>query len=322
MRLRESAWPPQAKAASRVPSRHIHACGSTPAAPRGAIRSFNEQPSSKSPSNSTFSSKRGRNAKNTALQETKKRKLVESKAIDDVQGDIEDLTELRPLPMMVHARLRESGLIHEPPDTHEHKQPILDSLFATILSQATSGVNSSRAFAELKRRFPTDWGSAYRAGPQAIEEAIRSGGLANRKAIRLHKILDQIKADDGSFSLEHLRDQDDDVVIKELTKYDGVGPKTAACVCMFNLGRAEMPVDTHVNRIACRLGWTAAGTNPEATYKLLNKRVPDNIKYSLHVQLVEHGQRTCVARIPKCSACPLRDICPSHDDMRTKGDTS
>lgn len=241
--------------------------------------------------------------------------LKPNKVSEESLNDIEELDSLSPSPKLVHERLRESGLVYNPPDQKKPQQPVLDSLFGTILSQATNRANSTRAFAELKRRYPSDWGDAFRAGPDAIEDAIRCGGLANRKAIRIHKILSQIHLERQSFSLEHLREMDDEDVITELTKYDGVGPKTAACVCMFSLGRAEMPVDTHVNRIASRLGWTPMGTSPESTYKLLNEKVPDHIKYSLHIQLVEHGRRTCHARNPKCADCPLRDICISSKDV-------
>lgn len=98
----------------------------------------------------------------------------------------------------------------------------------------------------------------------------------------------------------------------ELSRFKGVGPKTISCVLMFTLMRAEFPVDTHVWHIAKRLGWVPNSASREDTYLHLNQRVPDAIKYDLHVLLVGHGKvcrscakggRTVHAAIPE--ACPL-----------------
>jgi endonuclease III len=232
--------------------------------------------------------------------------------------DIEGIFNGGPSPRVVRDTLFAAGLAYDRSAADGLQPSVLDSLFATILSQATTNVNSSRAFQRLKERFPNGWDAALRAGPEEIEDAIRCAGLANRKAARMHEILEQINSEREVLSLEHLRSLDDETVKLELRKFKGVGPKTAACVCMFNLARPEMPVDTHVHRISQRLGWILPGTSPEATYDLLNNAVPDDCKYTLHVQLVQHGRTTCRPANPKCSLCPLRTICPSSRSMSTK----
>lgn len=98
---------------------------------------------------------------------------------------------------------------------------------------------------------------------------------------------------------------------EELCRFNGVGPKTAACVLMFTLGRAEFPVDTHVWRISKQQGWVPASATRETTYEHMNKRVPDALKYDLHCLLVEHGKRcyTCAKggkpRFTPLGECPL-----------------
>jgi endonuclease-3 len=88
-----------------------------------------------------------------------------------------------------------------------------------------------------------------------------------------------------------------------------VGPKTAACVLLFSMGRPAFPVDTHVHRVTARLGWIPPGATAERAHQLLGPRVPAGIRYDLHVGLVTHGRTVCKAQRPRCSACVLRDLC-------------
>ncbi len=184
-------------------------------------------------------------------------------------------------------------------------QPVLDSLIATILSQATTNANSSRAFKSLKTAYPT-WGAARRASSAAIADAIRAGGLADQKAPRILAILDKLGENP---SLEHLRDLPNEQVKSALCAFPGVGPKTAACVLMFNMRRAEFPVDTHVRRLCGRIGWTPPNATPEKVYEVMNECLPDDTKYEMHVLLIEHGRKTCKARAPKCGLCALSEHC-------------
>jgi len=167
---------------------------------------------------------------------------------------------------------------------------VLDSLVGTILSQNTTDVNSHRAFQALKKRFAT-WEEVRTAVPAEVEEAIRSGGLAAIKTSRIQVILNQLLEERGECSLEHMREMETEAVKQELTRFKGVGAKTVSCVLMFCLHRAEFPVDTHVWKIALALGWVPKNADRDQTYAHLNVCVPDDIKYDLHVLLVEHGKR-------------------------------
>jgi len=190
----------------------------------------------------------------------------------------------------------------------------VDELVYTVLSQNTADVNTDRTFAELRRRFPT-W-SAVRDAPVAeIEAAIGLGGLAATKAPRIKAILGALSAaaDTAEPDLAVLEGLDDDAAAAWLQELPGVGPKTAACVLLFALGRPVMPVDTHVHRLARRLDLIDAGVTAEQAHPLLTELAgPDAAQiYAAHVDLVRHGRRVCHARRPRCGECPLGGVCPS-----------
>ncbi|HEX2293905.1 MAG TPA: endonuclease III [Actinomycetota bacterium] len=188
----------------------------------------------------------------------------------------------------------------------------------TVLSQHTSDVNTARAFAGLKARFP-EWDSVVRASPKRVADAIRSGGLADQKAPRIQAILREIARREGRLSLDRLRDVDDDEVEDYLCSLPGVGPKTAACVLVFSLGRAAFPIDTHVHRVTKRLGWIPENASAEGAHAVLKHVVPADVRYELHVQLIAHGRTICKARMPLCTECPLLDLCPAGPRLLAEG---
>ncbi|KAJ1444578.1 DNA glycosylase [Pelagophyceae sp. CCMP2097] len=193
---------------------------------------------------------------------------------------------------------------------------VVDSLVRTILSQNTTDKTSQVAFDRLKAALP-DWRDVLAAPDGVAEEAVRCGGLAEIKMERIRAILrdPRCAAEGGEPSLEWLRGRNDVEVKKVLSSFNGVGPKTVACVMMFTLGRAEFPVDTHVLFIAKRLGWLPERATREQAHSHLNVRVPDQSKLSLHVLLVDHGKscKSCAknGRLQKkpdgeAPPCPLR----------------
>lgn len=187
--------------------------------------------------------------------------------------------------------------------------PILDQVVGTVLSQHTSDVNSDRAFASLKARFRA-WEQVAHAPVEEIEDAIRGGGLARQKARRIKEILNTVDEREGRVDLRRLHDLDDLEAEGYLTSLPGVGPKTAACVLAFSMGRAAFPVDTHVHRVVTRLGWVPAGATAEKAYRLLAPRVPADIRYDLHLALIVHGRTVCLAQRPRCAGCVLLGLCP------------
>ena len=176
---------------------------------------------------------------------------------------------------------------------------VIDALIGTILSQNTSSANSSRAKAALDDAFGRNNFAAIAEATHAdVVNSIRSGGLANKKATTIQNILKSIKERHGEYSLQHLaaveEDQrmTDDEIMKELLSYDGVGPKTASCVLLFCLGRNSFAVDTHVFRLSKLLGWVPPKADRILTQAHLDLRIPGDLKYGLHVLMIDHG-RVC-----------------------------
>jgi endonuclease-3 len=186
----------------------------------------------------------------------------------------------------------------------------LDELILTVLSQHTSDVNAERAFTSLRRSFPT-WADVAVSPTVAVADAIRSGGLADTKAPRIQAILEEVHEREGTYDLARLRSLSDDQARTYLTSLPGIGPKTAAVVLSFALGRDAIPVDTHVHRVATRLGLVPAKVSAERADRLLHDVVPDGLRTPLHVALIRLGREICKAPVPRCRLCPLQDLCPT-----------
>jgi endonuclease-3 len=184
----------------------------------------------------------------------------------------------------------------------------LDCLLLTLLSQNTNDNLRDKAYAQLRRRYPR-WEQVLRAPVNKIEEAIRIAGLSKQKAARMKDIVAWVKKEFGKLSLAGLEKMDDDAALELLTTQKGIGIKTAAVVLMFALGRDLCPVDTHVHRIAGRLGWVAADISAEKTFAALRPHVPKGRGYSLHMNLLQFGRTICHARRPLCGECFLYDEC-------------
>lgn len=187
----------------------------------------------------------------------------------------------------------------------------LDELVLTVLSQHTSDVNAARAFDGLRRAFPGGWRQVVDAPAGAVADAIRSGGLANSKAPRLQGILREVREREGAFDMSRLRALSDDDARAYLMTLPGIGPKTAAVVLSFALGRDAMPVDTHVHRVTRRLGWIPPSVSAERADRILHDLVPEGLRTPLHVGLIRLGREICKAPTPRCRRCPLRDLCPT-----------
>jgi len=195
----------------------------------------------------------------------------------------------------------------------------VDVLVETILSQNTSNANSQAGYKQLRRRFRT-WSAVADAPVEEVALAIRVSGLSNIKAPRIQTILRQIRQANGTppratragtISLEFLRELPPREAWRRLMAFHGVGPKTAACVLLFSFGMPIFPVDTHIARIAVRLGLVPPNTSPETCQDLLEPRIPPEDRYEMHVLLIAHGRKTCRAISPKCDWCDLADRCPS-----------
>lgn len=193
----------------------------------------------------------------------------------------------------------------------------LDGLVGTILSQHTSDVNSGRAHRALRAAFPT-WRAVLDAPEEAIAAAIRSGGLAQLKARRIKDVLARVAAEHPDFDLGFLACLPLADARAWLEALPGVGPKSAACVLLFDLGRPALPVDTHVHRVARRLGLIGASVGAAAAHPMLEAQLRPEQVYTCHVLFITHGRRVCKAPTARCDACPLTAECAYYAGLRTQ----
>ncbi|THH13004.1 hypothetical protein EW146_g7174 [Bondarzewia mesenterica] len=296
------------------------------------LSSYNREPSSSlspppaSPTASTSSLSTSKTA-----QRTKKLKILN------------DFTSSSPFPEYHHPTVKEAQEVHallakvHPQYAATRKAPsesansastcgsvpnVIDSLIGTILSQNTNAANSTGAKRSLDDTFGRhNFGAIADAPRDEVIEAIRSGGLANRKATIIQNLLRAIRTRHGTYSLQHLASSSvsDSAAMEELVSYDGVGPKTAACVLLFCLGRDSFAVDTHVYRLSRLLGWVPAKADRVQAQMHLDVRVPNELKYALHVLMVQHGRacKGCKAN-GKGSAgnCVLKDYLRERKGMK------
>lgn len=191
----------------------------------------------------------------------------------------------------------------------------LDVLIQTVLSQNTTDTNSHRAYQKLRQRFD-GWESVRRAPAARIEEAIRSGGLANVKARRIKRILSKVKQLSGDLSLRILCELPPEDAERILRGFPGVGPKTINCVLLFGCEMDVFPVDTHILRVSKRIGLIPEKTSLERAHALWRGLFPRGLAYSLHLNLINHGRKTCRPRNPHCLDCCLRDLCRHYLTIR------
>ena len=186
--------------------------------------------------------------------------------------------------------------------------PPLDELVSTILSQNTNDTNRDRAFEALRRAFPT-WEAVRDADQAAVIAAIRSAGLANQKGPRIQAVLRAITAQRGRLDLDFLAEMPAQEAQDWLLQFKGVGPKTAAIVLLFSLGKPAFPVDTHIYRVSGRLGLRPDPMSVEQAHPHLAALFPAQAYYAAHLNLIRLGREVCTARKPHCESCPLADFC-------------
>ena len=183
----------------------------------------------------------------------------------------------------------------------------MEELVSCMLSQSSSDSSSFPAFTRLRETYP-DWQDVVDAGPERVAEVIRAAGLANQKAKSIVGTLQAIHARAGTYSLELLRPMEMPDARKWLMDLPGVGPKTASIVLCFSMGKAAIPVDTHVYRVSSRLG-LIGDVGDRKAHDLLSEIVPADLAYRFHTAFIQHGRLTCKAPLPLCEQCPVRQMC-------------
>lgn len=194
--------------------------------------------------------------------------------------------------------------------------PPVDELVSTILSQNTNDTNRDRAFITLRERFPT-WEQVRDAPPEEVIDAIRTAGLANQKGPRIQGVLKEISEQRGEISLDFLEELSPEEAGDWLMQFKGVGPKTAAIVLQFSLGKPAFPVDTHIHRVSGRIGLRPPNMSAEKAHEYLADLFPEEAYYPVHLNIIRLGREICQARNPKCSICPLQNLCDYYATQYT-----
>ncbi|MCC6147110.1 MAG: endonuclease III [Anaerolineaceae bacterium] len=187
-------------------------------------------------------------------------------------------------------------------------QEALDELVSTILSQNTNDRNRDAAFQLLRKRFPT-WEAVRDADSEEVIMAIRTAGLANQKGPRIQAVLREITAERGSLDLGFLVEMETAEARDWLTHFKGVGPKTAAIVLLFALGKPAFPVDTHIYRVTGRIGLRPPNMTVEQAHSHLAALFSPEVYGPAHLNIIRLGREICHARKPNCAICPLNDLC-------------
>jgi endonuclease-3 len=183
--------------------------------------------------------------------------------------------------------------------------PPVDSLIHTILSQNTSDENRDAAWDDLVAEFGSDYAAIENADQNALAETIRTAGLGNQKAARIQDALRTVRDHEGEYSMAFIEEMDVDEALAWLTNITGIGPKTAGIILLFRFDKPYFPVDTHCERVAKRFELIPENASYEQAHELLTERVSDDIHYSFHRLLIDHGRAYCSARNPRCSESPV-----------------
>lgn len=206
--------------------------------------------------------------------------------------------------LKIHERLLE--VYGEP--VWRNPLPAIDELVSTILSQNTNDINRDRGYNALRAKFRT-WEEVRDAHPQDVIDAIRPAGLANQKGPRIQQVLRSITEERGSLDLSFLGDLSVEEARAWLTRFNGVGPKTAAIVLCFSLGKPAFPVDTHIYRVTGRIGLRPQRMTVEQAHPHLESLFPPETYYPAHLNIIRLGREICQARRPRCEVCPIVDLC-------------
>lgn len=187
-------------------------------------------------------------------------------------------------------------------------EDVLECLILTILSQNTTDVSRDKGYAQLRKKYPT-WEQVLRARVKSIEEQIRIVGLGKQKANTIKNFLTWLNKEYDELSLEFIHNMDTQEAMELLCQHKGIGIKTASVTLSFACGRDVFPVDTHIHRIAKRLGLIQPNCTAEKAHYELPLIIPKDKSYPFHMNLIYFGRQICNARKPLCDQCPLTNHC-------------
>ncbi len=203
------------------------------------------------------------------------------------------------------------------PELCAHVTEGVHNLVLTILSQNTTDRNRDLAYERLMSAFPT-FDALADAPADRVEETIRVGGLAKAKAGAILSALRRIRTERGTFTLDFLAGLPLEEARSYLTSFSGVGVKTANILLLFSFAMPAFPVDTHILRVAKRLGLVPESADLAGAALALEPDVPPGEGAPLHLNLLRLGREICKPRAPLCPECPLCPVCPTGQQSGRK----
>ena len=192
----------------------------------------------------------------------------------------------------------------------------MSQLVDIILSHRTRDEQTAAAYDNLLKRFGS-WETVRDAPTEEVQDTIANVNWPEVKAPRLQFIMRQITEERGNLNLDFLCDLPVEESAAWLNRFEGVGPKTTACVLLFSCQQPLLPVDVHVHRVSIRLGLIGKKVSADNAHALLQALLPRDARtiYNFHKALLRHGQRICVFERPRCSKCILTDLCDYYNTV-------
>lgn len=187
-----------------------------------------------------------------------------------------------------------------------------DDLVYIVLSNKTTPKTAKETFRRLKRRFP-DWCVMIDARLSEVRRILKPAGLSDVKSRQLRGALRRIRRDFGRCSLTRLKQLSADEAQEYLTSLQGVSEKVAKCVMMYTLNFDVLPVDSHMHRVATRLGWTTR-KRADQCHTELEALVKPHYRFAFHVGCIAHGRSVCRPSQPDCESCVIQQYCAYYKD--------
>ncbi len=186
----------------------------------------------------------------------------------------------------------------------------MSMLVDILLSHRTRDEQTAAGYDNLLQRFGS-WEGVRDAPVNEVQDAIANVNFPEVKAPRIQAIMRQITEERGELNLDFLRDLPVAEGSAWLNRFEGVGPKTTACVLLFSTQKPILPVDVHVHRVSGRLGLIGKKVTADNAHPLLQALLPQEARpiYNFHKGLLRHGQRVCVYEHPRCNQCVITDLC-------------
>lgn len=194
----------------------------------------------------------------------------------------------------------------------------MHELISTMLSHRTTQRNEDLAYQRMWQRFGS-WEQIRDAPVTELAAAIAPATFAEAKAPNIQMTLRRIFAEQGTASIDFLRDWPAANGLRWLMALPGVGIKTASLVLLFCFGKTVMPVDTHVYRVSQRIGLIGPKVGATAAHTQLLALLPPepHVLFNFHINELRHGQQVCIWGNPRCERCTLTDLCAWYREHRT-----